>query len=85
MSASWGLCKWLQIEPRASPENLTLDCASRNYCNPFVYVFRATAVAIDSQKEKTRRTLKAPAGLRPGPNLRGDVSGQPSLPLLCSC
>jgi hypothetical protein len=38
MSASWGLCKnckWLQIEPGASPENLTLGQCIEELLQPF--------------------------------------------------
>jgi len=38
MSTSWGLCKnckWLQIEPGASPENLTLGLCIEEQLQPF--------------------------------------------------
>ena len=38
MSVSWGLCKnckWLQIEPGASPENLTLGLCIEEQLQPF--------------------------------------------------
>jgi hypothetical protein len=38
MSTSWGLCKdckWLQIEPDASPENLTLGLCIEERLQPF--------------------------------------------------
>jgi hypothetical protein len=39
MSESWGLCKnckWLQIEPGASPENLTLGLCIEEQLQPFL-------------------------------------------------
>jgi hypothetical protein len=39
MSKSWGLCKnckWLQIEPGASPENLTLGLCIEEQLQPFL-------------------------------------------------
>ena len=38
MSASWGLCKnckWFQIEPGGSPENLTLGLCIEELLQPF--------------------------------------------------
>lgn len=38
MTASWGLCKdckWFQIEPDASPENLTLGLCIEERLQPF--------------------------------------------------
>ena len=38
MSGSWGLCKnckWLQIEPGAAPENLTLGLCIEEQLQPF--------------------------------------------------
>jgi hypothetical protein len=38
MNASWGLCKdckWFQIEPDASPENLTLGLCIEERFQPF--------------------------------------------------
>jgi hypothetical protein len=38
MSDTWGLCKnckWLQVEPEASPENLTLGLCIEERLQPF--------------------------------------------------
>jgi len=38
MSSSWGLCKhckWLQLEPGASPENLTVGLCIEEQLQPF--------------------------------------------------
>ena len=86
MSASWGLCKnckWLQIEPGASPENLTLGLCIEELLQPFRLRVSGNS-GCDRLTEGNPAPARAPARLRPRPNLGGEGQRQPGLFHFCA-
>ena len=71
MSGAWGLCKnckWLQIEPDATPENLTLGLCIEERLQPFDLRVSGNSGCncfVEGQSSHAKGSSSAPPNARP--------------------